>query len=158
MICSSYNVQFLYSAFSLLKLGQSALHVYFITPWQTCYTNHLLNSLGSIPGGCIHPLTRFKALRVSKYNCHICLYAARYSFTAEWNRGTIVATRSPRGTVFNEPTVFFFLAGLEPTILWLGVLRANHSAIATRRTNIPCTVDKCQCSNQCLNNNKNNTI
>ncbi len=65
-------------------------------PWQTCYMRHLLNSPGSI-----HPLTCFKASQVISVQLPP-LSIARYSFTAEGTRGTIVATRSPHGTVFDQ--------------------------------------------------------
>ncbi len=115
------NMQFLYSASSLPKLAQSALHI--IIPGRPDI-HHLLNSLGSI-----HPLTHFKAPRVI-YVQLPSRSIARYSFTAEWTEAPLSPPVAHSGHFLMSRLA---LAGLKPTILWLGVQRANHSAITTRR-------------------------
>ncbi len=120
IICSSYIALFLAEA--------SSKRFTYYYPWQTCYIHHLLNSLGSI-----HPLnfvTRFEqgaTGTLSKIAVSVYSQVLIYGWV---NWGPIVTTHSPHGTVLMSQLV---LAELEPTMLWLGVRRANHSAIATRQ-------------------------
>ena len=96
--------------------------VYFY-PWHTCYTHHMLNSLGNI-----HPFTRFKALQVIREQLP-SLSISRYSFMAEWTEAPV---SSPVGHARQFLMNQLDYAGLEPTILWLGDRRANHLAITTQ--------------------------
>ncbi len=90
---------------------------------DTCYIHQLLNSLGSI-----HPLTCFKAPQVIQVPLP-SLSIARCSFMAEWTEAPV---SSPIARVRQFLMSQRDYAGLEPTILWLGVRRANHSAITTQ--------------------------
>ncbi len=121
-------MQFLYSAFSC----RSQLKALYIL---LSLADLLYPSPAQLPGEYIPAYTlqgtmgNLSTIAISVYS-QVLIYG--------WvNRGTLVVTRSPRRTVSLSRLA---LAGLEPTILWLGVRRANHSAIATRQIGSPMTL------------------
>ncbi len=98
-ILHNNNMPFVYSAFSLLKLAQSALLYILVS-----LADLLHPSPPQLPGS-THQLTCFKTPWVIKVPLP-SLSIARYSFYGWVNRGTIVITHSQGGMVFDEPTGF----------------------------------------------------
>ncbi len=100
-----------------LAEARSKLFTYYYL-WQTCYVRHLRNSPGSI-----HTLQgatgNLGTIAISVY-CQVLIFG--------WvNRGTIVVAHAGQFLMSKVAPV-----GLKPTILWLGVRRTYHLAIAAQ--------------------------
>ncbi len=114
-----------FSSYIALFLAEASWKrfTYYLLPWQTCYIDHLLKSLGNL-----HPLTSFKAPQVLQLQLPP-LSITGYLFTGEWTEAPLSSPVAQAGRFVMRQLAY---TGSNPRSCSWCVQRANHSTIATQ--------------------------